>query len=171
MMPSITYINSNLAISRLKDRMASASFHVVCTLIKVSDSRYMILQMFSNYVTTITNDYTRIPERLSMFHIPLENGTDDDHVILSSKLLKKQCRFSIYRLSKFTPSFLTSTECKWHRPGLLHTQDIYSCSSSSINDGHQLLKYGPLLFQERCSRRKSNRILNEANPDDPRFSQ
>lgn len=43
MMPPITNIDSNLPKSCLKHRMPSVSFHIICTLVEVPDSRNMVL--------------------------------------------------------------------------------------------------------------------------------
>ena len=44
-MPAIADVDCNLAIDSVKDRVASVAFQIVCGLIKVPDSGYVILQV------------------------------------------------------------------------------------------------------------------------------
>jgi len=75
--------------------------------------------MLANYVSTVSNYNSSVPESLSMINISLKNWIYNDHVVFPRIFLKKLCWFPINRLCKFTPPLLPGTKCKWHHPCFL----------------------------------------------------
>lgn len=87
--------------------MSILAFHIVRAFVEITHTRDVILAMFTDDITLITDNDRSVPDRVLMVLIALQDRVHDDHVVLACHCAQEHGRAtSDSGFSKFAPRLL-----------------------------------------------------------------
>ena len=126
------------------------------TFIEITNTRDVVLSMLANDIATVADDDGRVPDGVVVLLVTLEDGGDDDHVVLGGQIGQEArgAATEVRWLGELAPELLLPrAEREGHRPCLLQTQDVYSSLASDIDDLPDLL-FNPFISTKQSKKKK-----------------
>ena len=166
-MTTITDVNSNFAIHRLKNWMPCVAFHVVRAFIEVPNAGNVVLTVFSDDLASMAHHHCCVPHGVTVQRVPLQNWANDDHGVQSGDFLADPHRITpLDGFSEFAPLPFSGAKGKGHVEGFLQAGDVGPGSSGSGEQFPDASVYGIALFCVGGGCGGANCVLEEGDAGD-----
>mmetsp|Transcript_20915 Transcript_20915/g.53601 ORF Transcript_20915/g.53601 Transcript_20915/m.53601 type:complete len:289 (+) Transcript_20915:761-1627(+) len=167
--PPVADVDGDLAKHGLKHRVPGVALHVVGGLVEVAHARNVVLAVLADDIAVVADDDCGVPDGVSVRGIPLQDGADDDHVVLARDgLAHAGGGPRLGALRKLQPLLLARAERKGHGPRLLEAEHVHAFLACVLHDGPHLLKYRQALVRIRLRGGQWHAVLDYAHPRDAR---
>ena len=108
-MPAVADVHGDSPVLGVEHPVAGVALHVVGGLVEVAHPRDVVLAGLADHFARVGDDDRGVPENVAVILVALQNGRNDDHVVLlgvTREELRRGAFFSRFR--EFAPRLLFS---------------------------------------------------------------